>query len=413
MTYSDLSRSVSELIESHGVPKREVYLDNENSGIIIPEALKALEDAYKRDGRGHPSITHLMGWISYQTLYQATSKIASAINCKPEEIIYTHSGTEANNLAIAGSAAASPRRRKILISSIEHLSVIFPAEKLGKSGFKIIKIPVDKEGFVDLDFLSKHLDKETLLVSVAAVNHEIGTVQDIKAIRDIVRDKDKEILIHTDACDALGRIPLDMKKLDVDLASFSSHKVYGPKGVGALYVREGVKLEPIIHGQLSTQKLWPGVENIPGIVGFSKAVEFMHSNLEGNVSRMMKLRDRLINGILERVDHVILNGPYGEKRAPDNVNMSFLYCEGEALTVELSLNGVYVSSGSACTSRVLEPNHVLLAIGRKHEEAHGSLLMKITPLHTLEDIDYVLDVLPGAVKRIRSISPIKPLKEVM
>jgi len=410
LTYSDISRGISELIETHGTPSKEVYLDNENSGLIIPEALKAMEDAYKLSGRGHPSITHLMSWISYQTLYEVTARIASAINCSPEEIVYTHSGTEANNLAIMGSAATSPRRRKILVSSIEHLSVIFPAEELEKHGFKVVKIPVDKEGFINLDFLSKNVDEETLIVSVAAVNHEIGTLQDIRALRDIVRDKD--VLIHTDACDALGRIPLDMKKLDIDLASFSSHKVYGPKGVGALYVKEGVKLEPIVHGQLSTQKLWPGVENVPGIVGFSRAVEFIHSNFRENVSRMTDLRDHLINGILERVDHTILNGPFGERRAPDNVNISFLYCEGEALTVELSLNGIYVSSGSACTSRVLEPSHVLLAIGRRYEEAHGSLLMKVTPFHTLEDINYVLDVLPGAVKRIRSISPAKPLKEV-
>jgi len=412
LTYSDLSRSISELIESHGMPKREVYLDNENSGLIIPEALKAMEDAYKRGGRGHPSITHLMGWISYQSLYEATLRITSAINCSPEEIVYTHSGTEANNLAITGSALSSPSKRKILVSSIEHLSVIFPAERLEKHGFKVIKIPVDKEGFINLDFISKHVDNETLIVSVAAVNHEIGTVQDIEAIRDIVRDKHKDVLIHIDACDALGRIPLDVKKLDVDLASFSSHKIYGPKGVGALYVKEGVRLEPIIHGQLSTQKLWPGIENVPGIIGFSKAVEYMHSNFRENVSRMIELRDRLINGILERIDHTVLNGPFGERRAPDNVNISFLYCEGEALTVELSLNGVYVSSGSACTSRVLEPSHVLLAIGRRYEEAHGSLLMKVTPFHTLEDINYVLDVLPGAVKRIRSMSPAKTLKEV-
>ncbi len=409
MTYSDLSKSIDELIKSHGLPKREVYLDHENSGLIIPEAIKAMNEAYELSGKGHPSITHLMGWRSYQALYEATVNIASVINCSPEEIVYTHSGTEANNLAIIGSSELSPKRKKIIVSSIEHLSVIFPAEKLEKRGFKVIRIPVDGEGFVNLDFLSKHVDKETLIVSIAAINHEIGTIQDLKAIRDIVRDKDDRILIHTDACDALGRIPLDMKKLDVDLASFSSHKVYGPKGVGALYVREGIKLEPIIHGQLSTQKLWPGVENTPSIIGFSKAVEIIHRNFEENVSKMISFRDRLINGILSNIDYTLLNGPLGYKRAPDNVNISFLYCEGEALTVELSMKGVYVSSGSACTSRVLEPSHVLLAIGRKYEEAHGSLLMKVSPFHTtLEDIEYVLEVLPDAVRRIRSLSPIKP-----
>jgi len=408
LTYSDLPKSISELIESHGIPEREVYLDHENSGLIFPEALKAMENAYKWSGRGHPSISHLMGWMSYQALYEATENIASAINCSPNEIVYTHSGTEANNLAITGSALLSQSRRKIFVSRIEHLSVIFPAERLEKYGFKVIKIPVNSEGFIDLDFLSKNIDRETLLVSVAAVNHEIGTVQDMKAMRDIVKDRDENILIHIDACDALGRIPLDLRSLGVDLASFSGHKVYGPKGVGALYVKEDVKLEPIIHGQLSTQRLWPSVENVPGIIGFSKAVEILHKNFWEYTSRMADLRDRLINGVLEEVDYSILNGPSGNKRSPDNVNISFLYCEGEALTVELSMKGIYVSSGSACTSRVLEPSHVLLAIGRRYEEAHGSLLMKVSPFNTVEDIDYVLNILPKVVGRIRSLSPIKP-----
>ncbi|MBS7634952.1 cysteine desulfurase [Candidatus Bathyarchaeota archaeon] len=408
MTYSDLSKPIDELIKSHGLPEKEVYLDHENSGLIIPEALKAMYDAYRLSGKGHPSITHLMGWMSYQALYEATTNIALAINCSPEEIVYTHSGTEANNLAIMGSSGFSSKRKKVIVSGIEHLSVIFPAERLEKYGFKVIKAPVNGEGFVNLDFLSEHVDEETLIVSVAAVNHEIGTIQDMKAIRDIVRDKDEGVLIHTDACDAIGRIPLDMKKLDVDLASFSSHKVYGPKGAGALYVREGIKLEPIVHGQLSTQKLWPGIENMPGIIGFSKAVEIMHRNFRENVLKMTDLRERLISGILNSIDHTLLNGPFGDKRAPDNVNISFLYCEGEALTVELSMKGIYVSSGSACTSRVLEPSHVLLAIGRKYEEAHGSLLMKVSPFHTTSDIEYVLDILPGAIGRIRSLSPINP-----
>ncbi|MEM1813622.1 MAG: aminotransferase class V-fold PLP-dependent enzyme, partial [Sulfolobales archaeon] len=205
MSHSDLSKSVKELINSHGMPEREVYLDGENSGLIIPEALEAMVKAYMSDGRGHPSITHLIGWTSYQSLYEATENIAKVINCSPDEIVYTHSGTEANNLAIFGSVGHSPNRRKVLVSSIEHLSVIFPAEKLRKYGYKVIKIPVDSEGFLDIDFLSKHVDGETLLVSVAIVNHEIGTIQDMRAVRDVVRDKDEGVLIHTDACDALGR----------------------------------------------------------------------------------------------------------------------------------------------------------------------------------------------------------------
>ncbi len=409
MTYSDVSRSMRELLDSHGRPEREVYLDQENSGLIIPEALDAMMEAYREGGRGHPSIAHRMGWLSYQSLYEATLTISTAIHCGGDELVYTHGGTEANNLAIIGSAMTSPQdRRRILVSSIEHLSVIFPAEWLGRYGFRVVKIPVDDEGFLDLEFLSREVDGETLMVSVSAVNHEIGTVQDLEAVREIVEERDDEVLVHTDACDALGRIPLDLERLGVDLASLSGHKVYGPKGVGALYVREGVKLEPVLHGQLSTQKLWPGVENVPAIVGFSKAVEVMHKHLDEYTSRMARLRDRLIDGIVERVEHTLLNGPRGEKRAPDNVNMSFLYCEGEALTIELSMRGIYVSSGSACTSRVLEPSHVLSAIGRRYEEAHGSLLMKVSPFNSEAEIEYVLDALPSAVARIRSLSPIKP-----
>jgi cysteine desulfurase len=409
LTYSDISRSIRELLDLHGKPDREVYLDHENSGFILPEALEAMMKAYGEGGMGHPSITHRLGWASYQSLYEATSTISSAIGCDGEEIVYTHSGTEANNLAIIGSALRETGdRKKIIISSIEHLSVAFPAEWLGRYGFKVLKIPVDDEGFVDLDYISDHVDKETLMVSVAAVNHEIGTTQDLTAIGEVVRDRDGGVLIHTDACDALGRLPINLGEMNLDLATFSSHKVYGPKGVGALYVREGVKLEPIIHGQMSTQKLWPGLENVPAILGFSKAVEIMHKNLPNHASRMAHLRDRLMEGIMGRVSHTLLNGPRGDRRAPDNLNMSFLYCEGEALTVELSMRGVYVSSGSACTSRVLEPSHVLTAIGRRYEEAHGSLLMKVSPFNTDSDIEYVLEAIPSTVERIRSLNPVKP-----
>ena len=407
MSYSDIYKSVEEIIKSHGKPSREVYLDSENSGLIFPEALDAMVESYKTIGKGHPSITHLAGWESYETLYKATSTIAGALNCRPEEIVYTHSGTEANNLAIMGLAKAAGRLGKIIVSNVEHLSVTFPAERLQEQGFKVVKIPVDEEGFVNLEFLADNLDKETLLVSVAAVNHEIGTIQDIKAIREIVKDKNQETKIHVDACDAFEKIPFNLGTLGIDLASFSSHKVYGPKGTGVLYTGGNVKLEPLIYGQLSTQKLWPGVENVPSIAGFAKAVELMNRNFESFTSHMSSLRDKLIKGVLESVDHTLLNGPQGSRRSPDNVNVSFLFCEGEALTVELSLKGVYVSSGSACTSRVLEPSHVLLAIGRKYEEAHGSILMKPTPFHSDSDIAYVLEAIHQAVARIRSLSPIK------
>lgn len=393
------------LIELHGEVEREVYLDSENSGLIFPEALEELMKAYSESGYANPSITHKAGWKSYEVLYRASEEFSRILNASPVELAYTHGATEANNLAILGSAKANKTgRRKIITSSIEHLSVIFPAERLQEQGYRVTKIPVDGEGFVIRDQLEKETDDHTLLVSIGAVNHEIGVVQDLKELVEVVKDRDPSILFHTDMADALGRMRINLKELNVDLASFSSHKVYGPKGAGLLYVREGVNLEPVIHGQLSSQRLWPGVENIPAIAGFVKAAEAMDKL---DKIRLVKLRDRLIDGITSQVEDIVLNGPRGSGRAPDNVNISFLYVEGEALIVELSMRGIYASSGSACTSRILQPSHVLLAIGRRYEEAHGSLLMKVTPFHDEEDIDYVLRHIPQGVARLRSLSPIK------
>ena len=365
--------------------------------------------AYREYGYGHPSITHRIGWQSYELILKAASNLQGMLAVKDGEIVFTHSGTEANNLAIMGLAMANKekRRKKIVVSKIEHLSVKFPAERMQEYGFKVIEIPVDEEGFVDLESLGDSLDREVLLVSIAAVNHEIGTIQDLKAISDIVKDRDPEIILHTDACDALGRVKLNFEKQQVDLASFSSHKVFGPKGAGALYMKPGLKLMPIMHGQLSSQRLWPGVENVPALAGFSKALELIKQNFESYCEKMRELRDLLINSVLLQISDAELNGPRGKRRAVDNVNISFLNCEGEALTVELSLRGVYVSSGSACTSRTLEPSHVLLGIGKRYEEAHGSILMKVSPMHKKDDMFYVIEQLREAVARIRSITSAK------
>ncbi len=401
-------KGVKELLRSHGKPPREVYFDSENSGWVPPEVVEAMLPYFNKIGYGHPSITNKPGWEAYEALFEASSYIARTINAdSPTRLTFTHSGTEANNLAVMGAALARGRGR-IVVSAVEHLSVMFPAEHLARNGFKLVKIPVDGEGFIDLDKLSDLVTKDTVLVSIMSVNHEIGTVEPVREAVEIVRDKAPDVLVHTDAADAYGRIPLDVKRLDVDLLTISSHKIHGPRGVGVLYIKEGVKLEKILFGQLSTQELWPGVENVPLIMGFKRAAELAFKEFEENVAKMRRLRDMLIDGVLEKVQHTLLNGPRGDRRSPDNVNISFLYCEGEAITVELSLRGIYVSSGSACTSRILEPSHVLLAIGRQYEEAHGSILFKITRYHTEDDIKYTLDNLPKAIERLRSISPIKP-----
>jgi cysteine desulfurase len=303
-----------------------------------------------------------------------------------------------------GAAFANKHKgKKIVISAIEPINVLHVTELLQKFGFTTTKIPVDPEGFIDLEKLKEAVDKETVLASIATVNNEIGTVQPVKEALDIVKDKNPETLFHTDASDAYCRIPFNVQHLKVDLATVSSYKILGPRGVGALYVREGVNVNKILEGQIGTQKLWPGVENTPLIVGFIKASELAFQDFEATTTHMRKLRDKLVDGIFAKLQDVKLNGAKGAERAPDNANISFLKCEGEALTIELSLSGVYVSSGSACSRRLLQPSHVLVAIGRKFSEAHGSILMKTTMYHTEEDITHVLDVLPKAVNRIRGI----------
>jgi cysteine desulfurase len=328
------------------------------------------------------------------------------LGCKTlEEVNFTPGETEANNLALMGTAfSMKDKGKKIVISEIEPISVLHVTEMLQKYGFTTTKIPVNSEGFIDLEKLREAVDKETILVNLSVVNHEIGTIQSIKEALEIVKGKNPETIFHTDASDAYGKIEFNVKDLGVDLATISSYKILGPRGIGALYVKEGVNVERILEGQIGTQKLWPGVENTPLIVGFARASELAFQNFEDNVNHMRILRDKLLDGIFGRISDVRLNGPKGDKRAPDNVNISFLRCEGEALTIELSLSGVYVSSGSACTRRLLQPSHVLVAIGRKFDEAHGSILMKVTRYHTEEDIDYVLSVIPKAVERIRGIT---------
>jgi cysteine desulfurase len=299
--------------------------------------------------------------------------------------------------------AQKSRGKKIVVSEIEPVNVLQVAELMGKFGFSTTKIPVDHEGFIDLEKLKEAVDNETVLVSISAVNNELGTIQPIKEAVDIVKAKNSHTLFHTDASDAYGRIPLNVQDLKVDLATVSSYKIQGPRGMGAMYLKDGVNMERILEGQIGTQKLWPGVENTPLIVGFTKASELAFENFEANTTKMRTLRDKLVDGIFNELGDLRYNGPKGDKRSPDNANISILRAEGEALTIELSLKGVYVSSGSACSRRLLQPSHVLIAIGRIFEEAHGSILMKVTRSHTEEDIAYVLSVLPTAVNRIRGI----------
>ena len=397
--------NVKELLKLHEGITHEVYLDNENSCIVPQQVVDAMLPYFNKTAYGNPTLTHKPGWEAFEVIMNSFQKISKYMGAKIlEEITFTPSETEANNLAIMGSCFAQKSKgKKIVISEIEPINVLQVAEMMGKFGFSTTKIPVDHEGFINLEKLKEAVDKETILVSISAVNNELGTIQPIKEAVDIVKAQNPQALFHTDASDAYGRIPFNVQNLKVDLATVSSYKIQGPRGMGAMYLRDGVNMERILEGQIGTQKLWPGVENTPLIVGFTKASELAFENFEANTTKMRMLRDKLVDGIFGELGDLRFNGPKGDKRSPDNANISILRAEGEALTIELSLKGVYVSSGSACSRRLLQPSHVLIAIGRIFEEAHGSILMKVTRSHTEEDIAYVLSVLPTAVNRIRGI----------
>lgn len=397
--------NVKELIKAHEGIKHEVYLDNENSTMVPNEIIEKMLPYYNKRSYGNPTLTHKPGWEAFETIMESAQKISEFIGAKIlEEITFTPGATEANNLALLGSILSKKNSgKKIVISEIEPISILRVAEMLEKFGFSIIKIHVDNEGFVNLKELQEKMDKDVVLVSLSAVNNEIGTIQPIQDAVKITKEENPNVIFHTDASDVYGRIGLNVRDLDVDMATINSYKILGPRGIGALYTKEGLEIDRILEGQIGTQRLWPGIENTPLIVGFTKASEAVFQNFEKNINHVKGLRDKLLQGIFGKLSEVILNGPKNEKRVPDNLNISFLRCEGEALTIELSLRGVYVSSGSACSRRLLKPSHVLVAIGRKFSEAHGSILMKISRLHTKEDINYVLDELPEAVNRIRGI----------
>jgi cysteine desulfurase len=397
--------NVKELLKLHEGITREVYLDNENSSIVPQEVIDAMLPYWNKKAYGNPTLTHKPGWEAFEAIMNCFGKISRFMGAKNlEEITFTPSETEANNEAIMGGCFAQKGKgKKIVISEVEPINVLQVAEMMSKYGFVTQKIPVDHEGFINLEKLKEAVDKDTILVSISSVNNELGTIQPIKEAVDIAKTQNSTVLFHTDASDAYGRIPLNVQSLGVDIATVSSYKIQGPRGMGALYVKDGVNLERILEGQIGTQRLWPGVENTPLIVGFTKASELAFDNFEANTTKMRMLRDKLVDGIFAGLSDLRFNGPKGAKRSPDNANISILRAEGEALTIELSLKGVYVSSGSACSRRLLQPSHVLIAIGRIFEEAHGSILMKTTRSQTEEDISYVLSVLPPAVNRIRGI----------
>ncbi|MDD3465255.1 MAG: cysteine desulfurase NifS [Candidatus Cloacimonetes bacterium] len=380
-----------------------IYLDHAATTYTKPEVLEEMLP-YFTEQYGNPSSVHIFGREARKALDLARDRTAKALNADPTNIFFTGSGTEADNWAIKGAALSNQKKgNHIITTTIEHHAVLHTCQHLERNGFKVTYLPVDEYGLLDAEQVRNAITDKTILISVMAANNEIGTIQPIKEIGSIA--KEKGVLFHTDAVQAIGSVPIDVEEMNIDLLSLSAHKFYGPKGVGALYMRKGVKTQQMIHGGAQERNRRAGTENLPAIVGLGKAIELAVQDIPGHNARLKALRDRLISGILSTVEHTRLNG-HPEKRLPGNVNFSFEFIEGEALLLSLDIKGIAGSSGSACTSGSLDPSHVLLAIGLPHEIAHGSLRLTLGENNTNEDIDYVLEVLPQVVQRLREMSPL-------
>jgi cysteine desulfurase len=360
---------------------------------------------------GNPSSLHTWGNDARKAMEDARAKIVSLVGAKrAEEVFLTSGGIESNNLAIKGVAYRNKDKgNQIVTTAIEHMSVMNPCKALMKEGFDVTFVPVDRYGTVDVSSLEKAVTDKTTLVSVMYANGEIGTIQPIKGIGEIAHRK--HAFLHVDAVAAVGQVPIDVESENIDLMSVSSNDMYGPRGVGVLYVKTGTRIQPIIQGGGQERGLRSGTENIPGIVGMGKAAEITQAEMKTESRRLALLKDRLIKGLTENIPSSFLNG-HPTQRLPDNANVRFSYIEGESLILSLDMLGVACSSGSACTSKTLEPSHVLLAIGLRHEEAHGSLLFTLGKQNTGEDVDYIVNAMPDIVKRLRAISPLTP-KELL
>jgi cysteine desulfurase len=400
---------------------KRIYLDHAATTYLDPAVKKAMDDFWMKDF-GNPSAVYEEGRVVKKAVSGARLSVARSLNARPDEIIFTSGGTEGDNLAILGVAGSvgSPTSHSkcgksdfphIVASKIEHHAVLHTAAELQKKGFEISFINVDKDGIIDLRKLKNTLKKETILVSIMLVNNEIGTIQPIVEVAKIIRAHRKKHgiqtpFLHTDAVQAPSYVDLNVLKLGVDLMTLNGSKIYGPKGVGILFIKRGVKLKPIFYGGGHEKSLRPGTENVPAIIGFAKALELAQKNKEKESKRLLKLRDHFIDGILKSVPDVILNGSRTE-RTPNNVNVSFFGVEGEAIVLYLDAKGVACSTGSACSSDSLEPSHVILELKRPHEYAQGSVRFTLGKKTKKDDIKYVLKILPDIVKKLRVVSAIK------
>ncbi|MCQ5375577.1 MAG: cysteine desulfurase NifS [Methanomassiliicoccales archaeon] len=382
----------------------KVYFDNSATTRVDPKVVEAMLPFFD-EKFGNASSLHSFGREAQEAMEEARRIVAKALNATSREIIFTSGGTESDNLAIQGIAFANKDRgNHIITSAIEHHAVLHTCRFLESQGFSVTYLPVSSEGIVSEEAVKEAMTRQTILVSVMAANNEIGTIQPIRAIGEIAHDY--KALFHTDAVQAFLKMPIDVFKDSIDLLSISAHKIHGPKGVGALYVRNGTKIRPIMYGGGHERGLRSSTENVSGIVGLGKAVEIGRGNMIEDVERMKAMRERIIDGVLHRIPDSYLNG-HRYKRLCNNANFRFDFVEGEALVLQLDMKGIATSTGSACSTKDLEPSHVLLACGIRPEQARGSLRVSLSRMNTFEEVNYFLDVIPDAVTTLRKISPIK------
>ena len=383
--------------------KKLIYLDNAATTKTAPEVMEAMLP-YFTEYYGNPSSVYEFAGISKKALDESRETIAKALHANDNEIYFTAGGSEADNWALKATAEAYANKGKhIITTKIEHHAILHTGEYLEKQGYEVTYLDVDEFGVVKQDQLKKAIRPDTILISVMFANNEIGTIQPIKEIGEIAREHG--ILFHTDAVQAFGQVPIDVDEYHIDMLSASGHKLNGPKGIGFLYIRKGIKIRSFVHGGAQERKRRAGTENVPGIVGLGKAVELAVSTMENRTAREKELRDYLIGRVLKEVPYTRLNG-HRTSRLPNNANFSFQFVEGESLLIMLDMDGICGSSGSACTSGSLDPSHVLLAIGLPHEIAHGSLRLTLSAETTKEDIDFVVESIKKIVTKLRSMSPL-------
>jgi len=391
--------------------QKYIYLDCAATTPMDPRVIEEFNKQMK-ENYGNSSSLHAMGQKSAKTLNNSRENIASLINAERNDIFFTSSGTEADNIALLGVARRNKSRgNHIITSNIEHHAVINTCHHLEKQGFEITYIPVDNQGLIDVKQLEESITDKTILISIMLANNEIGTIEPIKEIGKIAKNHD--VIFHSDGVQAFGKIPIDVNDLNIDLLSASAHKLYGPKGIGMLFIRNkgirpgwGKYIEPIMYGGGHERDMRPSTVNVPGIAAFAKAVELAKEEMSTEITRQIRLRDRIVKTVLETIQDSYLNG-HPTLRLPNNVNLGFKYIEGESIVLDLDIVGIAASTGSACSSKSLEPSHVLLAIGLSPQDAHGSLRVSLGRFTLEEDINYFLEQLPLVIKRLRQISPLQ------